>query len=270
MMRQTLALATMFVETTNHRPITIQNTNLANPALIEPCHDFESFNIGVRYVIQWTKQTSAPTVTPSLTLKMIYHGILIRFITGVVYLKATRDDTEDLRALFARVAALKSTRRSGWVKKLGLESAESVADHSYATTFMATVYADIMGLDACKIARMSLLHDLAESITGDITPDAMTHDQKESKEDAAMKLILELFPKEIRQKYIKTWTEYRMATSRESVILKQVDKLEMAFQAQIYSQSGPHKIDSFVSTARDNIKDPRLLSMLDECVYEQH
>lgn len=186
----------------------------------------------------------------------------------VACLKATQENTRLLRTLFEHAAMLKSTRRSGWSEKLGLESVESVADHSYVTTLMATVYADIMGLDASKIARMSLLHDLAESITGDITPDAMPPSQKIEKENEAMSSILELFPKNIRQKYVDAWAEYGAAQSKESELLKQIDKLEMALQAKRYEKSGSHNIESFLDTARRSVHDPDLLNMLNMSTNE--
>ncbi len=180
-----------------------------------------------------------------------------------VYLKAAQKNTSLLFTLFEHAATLKSVRRSGWHEKLGLDNAESVADHSYVATLMAVVYADMMGLDASKTARMSLLHDLAESITGDITPEAMPRSQKSEKEDDAMSTILEMFPKEIRQKYADAWAEYRDADSPESALLKQVDKLEMALQAKRYAKSGPHDIESFLSTARQCVSNPALQGMLD-------
>lgn len=180
-----------------------------------------------------------------------------------VYLRATQESTRRLRTLFEHAAMLKTTRRSGWAEKLGLESAESVADHSYVTALMATVYADMAGLDVSKIARMSLLHDLAESITGDIIPEEMPASQKAVKEGVAMASILEMFPKGVRQMYADAWDEYCAAKSPESVLLKQVDKLEMALQADRYARSGAGDIETFMRTARRGVHDPELLTMLD-------
>ena len=69
---------------------------------------------------------------------------------------------------FALAAArLKGVRRAGWVEKLGMESPESVADHSYATAMLVMARSDEEGLDTALALRMALLHDLAESETGD-------------------------------------------------------------------------------------------------------
>lgn len=183
-------------------------------------------------------------------------------------MKATQGDTDRLYALFERAAGLKSTRRTGWVEKLGLDSAESVADHSYAVSFMSAVYADIMGLDSCKMIRMSLLHDLAESITGDIALGSVPEEKKIADEDAAMATILDLFPESIRAGYAELWSEYRAGSSPESAVLRQLDKLEMALQARRYSGRG-RSVEPFLDTARNHVRDKPLRQMLDMCADGQ-
>jgi len=69
-------------------------------------------------------------------------------------------------------------------KKLGLKNPESVADHAYCVAAIAMVLSDSKKLDSEKILKMAILHDLAESITGDLTPE---DGPKQKKEDAAMK-----------------------------------------------------------------------------------
>ncbi len=178
-------------------------------------------------------------------------------------MKETRESIEPLRELFERAAGLKVTRRSGWVERLGLESVESVADHTYATAFMSMVYADIMGLDTCRVVRMALLHDLAESITGDITPGSLPAGQKESDERAAMDSLLSLLPQDVRAGYSAAWAEYLAGESRESRLVRQADKLEMAMQASRYANAGD--IGPFMKTAREHVGDSGLLRMLDAC-----
>ena len=66
------------------------------------------------------------------------------------------------------VGMLKRTPRSGW-QFLG-SGTESVAEHSYRTAMIAFVLVrlDGDGLDADRILRMALLHDLPEARTGDL------------------------------------------------------------------------------------------------------
>jgi len=63
---------------------------------------------------------------------------------------------------------LKRTPRSGWAFLLGSDG-ESVADHSFRTTLIALVLCRLSPeLDSDRVLRMALVHDLAETRTGDL------------------------------------------------------------------------------------------------------
>jgi putative hydrolase of HD superfamily len=79
---------------------------------------------------------------------------------------------------FNFVICLKKVRRSGWMFKAGISSAESVADHSFSLSVMAMVFSDLKGLNTERAVKMAIIHDLAESITGDIIPHKISHSAK--------------------------------------------------------------------------------------------
>lgn len=131
---------------------------------------------------------------------------------------------------FYIVSELKKTQRKGWKEKVGIQNPESVADHSYGVAMMAMVFADIGNLNTEKVLAMALLHDLAESITGDFTPDEISKENKRTIEDQTMTDILSKLPSNLEDKYGSLWKEYLMGESKESILLHEVDKLEMAMQ----------------------------------------
>ena len=49
------------------------------------------------------------------------------------------------------------------------ENTESIADHMYRMSIMAQLIKD-SSIDKFKVIKMALVHDMAEAITGDITP----------------------------------------------------------------------------------------------------
>ena len=53
---------------------------------------------------------------------------------------------------------------------IAYEKAESIADHMYRMSIMAQLIDD-SSIDKNKCIKMALVHDMAEAITGDITPD---------------------------------------------------------------------------------------------------
>jgi putative hydrolase of HD superfamily len=133
---------------------------------------------------------------------------------------------------------------------------------------MSMILADLEGLNTEKIIKMALLHDLAESIIGDITPGSMKNDDKITKENHAMKKILMNLPNEIRKSYFKIWDEYQNNSSKESSLLHDIDKLEMAFQAKFYQESGisKEKLVTFYDIAKMRIKNKNLRNILSNII----
>src|SRR5574340_1404351 len=95
---------------------------------------------------------------------------------------------------FYLTTELKRVPRKGWKSKVGIEHPESVADHTYGTALMAMVFSDVHNLDTEKILKMALLHDLAESVTGDFMPGAISTENKRTAENEAMQEILTKLP----------------------------------------------------------------------------
>jgi 5'-deoxynucleotidase len=170
---------------------------------------------------------------------------------------------EALLELFTRAGGLKGERRKGWVRKLAIPNPESVADHSFRTALMAMVYSDLRGLDTGKTVRMALLHDLPEALVGDTVPGERTRAQKLRLESRAMKEMLAGLPKAQGREYWEIWQEFNRGSSKEAALVREVDKLEMAVQADEY-RKGQWKahVSEFMESARNGIDDEELLSLL--------
>ena len=84
---------------------------------------------------------------------------------------------------------LKTISRQGWIDKLSIKNPESVADHSYSMAIMAMIISDLENYDSEKILKMTLLHDLAESKIGDLTPEQMTLENKVKIENKAFEKL---------------------------------------------------------------------------------
>ncbi len=169
-----------------------------------------------------------------------------------------------LESFFQKVLELKNIPRQGWKDKLDMDYVESVADHSYSTAMMSMVLSDLEGLDTEKIIKMALLHDLAESVVGDITPDRITNKRKIYVENKAMMQILENLPTSVSQQYIILWDDFQKNSSKEANLLHEIDRLEMAFQAKFYLDNGvsKEKLRSFFKTANNEIRNKQLRDIL--------
>jgi len=173
-----------------------------------------------------------------------------------------------IEKIFEKVLELKNVPRQGWKEKLEIDNPESVADHSYSVTMLSMILSDVKGLDSEKIIRMALLHDLAESIIGDITPDHIRKNEKITKENDAIKQILKNLPYSIAESYFEIWNDYQKKISKEAILLHEMDKLEMAFQAKFYQKNGvsKEKLKIFFDTAKNEIRDKNLRDILSSII----
>jgi putative hydrolases of HD superfamily len=166
-------------------------------------------------------------------------------------------------------AKLKTEPRKGWLKKLRLQRPESVADHSFALSLICLFEGQRRGYNVEKMLKLALLHDIEEAITGDLTPEekrSMGRLAVESQRLSAREQLLGNLPTENRRMYEELWSELDEGHSKESRLVHELDKLEMALQANAYSKSGidPSKLREFYESAKKEIKDPPLRGLLDE------
>ncbi|MBP0134517.1 MAG: HD domain-containing protein [Nitrosarchaeum sp.] len=168
---------------------------------------------------------------------------------------------------FLRTSAnLKKIKRQGWIDKLSLKNPESVADHTFSMAIMGMIFSDLENFNTEKILKMILLHDLAESITGDIVPEKISKEEKNILENQTIKKILSQLPQSLEKQYASLWDEYQANVSKEARIVHQVDKLEMVLQAKIYSDDG-HSFENlcvFFDSANKEITDPKLSDLFKE------
>ncbi len=167
---------------------------------------------------------------------------------------------------FLRIAGnLKREPRRGWVIRAGVSNPESVADHTFRLALFSMLLGDLRGLDTRKMIKLALIHDLGESLTGDITP--VDIDRQENKEIEAGKAIEELFsnlPKKLQDDYLELWREICYRSSTEAKLVLDADKLEMALQASEYMDRGYSKkvLSEFKISAIQKISDIQMLEMI--------
>ncbi len=168
---------------------------------------------------------------------------------------------------FLNIAAnLKTVPRQGWIDKLSIKNPESVADHIYSMAIIGMVLSDSQKYNTEKILKMVLLHDLAESITGDLTPEQKSKEEKLILENETIEKILKNLPENLQKQYQNIWNEYQESNTEEAKFVHQIDKLEMALQAKIYFEKNNSSKEflPFFNSAEKEIKDPNLLKLFKE------
>lgn len=153
---------------------------------------------------------------------------------------------ETVLTLHARLITLKLLPRTGWLQR-GMMHVESIAEHTFSVATLALLVGDIEpGLDRGKLLAIALLHDMAESLVGDLPFSARRLFGAEAKQEAEHKAMVELvqgLPQ--AQDYLELWDDYSHGTSREGRLVKQLDRIEMLSQALAYERAGNRGMDEF-------------------------
>lgn len=156
---------------------------------------------------------------------------------------------ENMIELFHTAGNLKNVKRKGWILK-GIKDGESVAEHSFRTTFMCMMLAERFGVGRERCACMALVHDLAESIVGDITPhDGISKEEKSAKERKAIEKL-----SDASGEILELWEEYEKNNTKEAKFVHDMDRLEMALQAFEYGKAKNADLTEFWDFAEKSLE----------------
>lgn len=118
-----------------------------------------------------------------------------------------------------------------------------------------------------RLIRICLVHDLAESIVGDIVPHDVRVNAQEKRrlEEAAMrKIATDLDHSEISQELLELWLEYEACETPEAVVAKNLDKYEMIVQADEYEREQGHDLSDFFASTKQSFSHPEVLAWAEE------
>lgn len=146
---------------------------------------------------------------------------------------------------------LKQSRRTGWWMA-GVRDPESVAEHAWRTSVIASIIAKLEGADPAKAALLAVWHDSQETRTGDVNhlgkkysgeadPQAVTADQTVGMPDVLASAIRELIG------------EYERRESAEAICARDADKLECMLQGIEYKAQGYELAQRWIDNSRGRL-----------------
>ena len=171
------------------------------------------------------------------------------------------ENDEAVINVFQYFLQLKALYRQGWLQReVPEEKTESVADHSFGIAMLALLLCP-KNLNKMKVLEIALLHETGECIIGDLTPwDNFTEEEKSRMELEAVEEILTQLPD--GKRLISLWKEFEYETSEEGKFVRQLDKLEMGLQAEIYTELGCHEAKALIKSAHEKVTDKELRKYL--------
>ena len=134
---------------------------------------------------------------------------------------------------------LKNTIRTGWKDwNVNKDRLESVAEHVYSVQMLAIAMKSEYNydIDIMKIIFMLAIHELGETVIGDLTMFQISKEDKEKLEhDAVSKILNGLIDGE---KIEKLFLEFDEGKTKEAKFAFMCDKLECDLQCKLYDEEG--------------------------------
>jgi putative hydrolase of HD superfamily len=168
---------------------------------------------------------------------------------------------------------LKTIPRSGWLShNVSLPDIESVADHTFSMSVLSMVMADLelergVKVNIERVLRMALLHDLAESLTFDISRAYLDYMgtrggemKREIERNAWEHVVKGIEDRKMARLYRNAQKEYVENKTREAKIVHAADSIDILLQVASYRRRGyPESLmsdlwkEQFKLTRRSNI-----------------
>ncbi|MFF5101515.1 HD family hydrolase [Streptomyces sp. NPDC000134] len=163
----------------------------------------------------------------------------------------SEDLTQVARFLY-EAGTLKQSKRTGWWMA-GVRDPESVAEHAWRTSLIASIIAELEGADPARAAFLAVWHDSQETRTGDVNhlakkygtgevdPEVVTADQMAGMPVALASTVRELIG------------EYEARESPEAICARDADKLECMLQGIEYKAQGYQHAQRWIDNSRGRL-----------------
>ncbi|MFC0844456.1 HD family hydrolase [Streptomyces noboritoensis] len=177
------------------------------------------------------------------------------------------DDLSAVAHFLYEAGTLKQARRTGWWMA-GVRDPESVAEHSWRTSLIATIIAKLEGADPARAAFLAVWHDTQETRTGDVNylgkkysvgaadPRAVTADQTAGMPDVLASAVRDLVD------------EYEAKESPEAVCARDADKLECMLQGIEYRAQGYDHAQRWIDNSRARLVTDTAIRLADELLSQ--
>jgi len=164
-----------------------------------------------------------------------------------------KDVNKKLLHFIAEAGMLKRTPRSGW-SVVGVEHAESVADHSFRCAVIGYCLAHQEGASVYQVLLMTLFNDIHEARIGDLHKMAVLYLDLPAGEDKSFAGQVSGLPGGMKKELQQVRKQYTGQETPEAIIARDADILECLIQAKEYYEQGFSQAAKFLKKAPDFLR----------------
>ncbi len=157
------------------------------------------------------------------------------------------DELRDTTGFLYEIGLLKRYKRTGW-SQVGVPLPESVADHSFRVSVIASVLAAVEGADPQRAAFLALWHDSQETRTTDLPHLAKNYVSAADNEQVTRDQVAPL-PPSVAGLISAAVAEYEAAETPEARCARDADKLECLLQAREYQEQGHANVQPWIDSS---------------------
>jgi len=144
---------------------------------------------------------------------------------------------------------LKKSPRSGWLS-IGIRLPESIADHSWRTAVIGYLLARLERANHQRVLELCVFHDLHEARISDLNYISARYVKKDGRK-AVRDMVRGMFcEKEAESLMAEVFSE----KTKESIIAKDADLLEMIAQAREYMDAGNPDAREWIRDAKRKLR----------------
>jgi putative hydrolase of HD superfamily len=157
------------------------------------------------------------------------------------------DGLRDTVGFLYEIGLLKRYKRTGW-SQVGVPLPESIADHSFRVSVIASVLAAMEGADPQRAAFLALWHDSQETRTTDIPHLTKNYVSAAGNVRVTQDQVAGL-PLSVAGMIAAAVAEYEAAETQEARCARDADKLDCLLQAREYQEQGHNNVQPWIDSS---------------------
>jgi putative hydrolase of HD superfamily len=157
------------------------------------------------------------------------------------------DELRDTTGFLYEIGLLKRYKRTGW-SQVGVPLPESVADHSFRVSVIASVLTAMDGADSQRAAFLALWHDSQETRTTDLPHLTKNYVSAAANQQVTQDQVAPL-PPSVAGMISTAVAEYEAAETPEARCARDADKLECLLQAREYQEQGHTNVQPWIDSS---------------------